>query len=181
MNKKDTKEINTLIREIISNNPKKRILNEIIKLLNKPPQNLIKTEKTLFKQLKLKNTCKKSRKSGKLKYCTVPGVYLIYSKDRKIKYIGETDDLVGRIAGDIGEVKINKKTGKAMHHTFITYLIKQYELKSRKKIKSKLKNDFLFSFIKTESKDMAFVIEGVLLRRKSKNYDLINKLKKYQK
>jgi hypothetical protein len=140
-----------LAKEIITDNPNEYILNKIKELLEKEP-------------LKLSEVLKQIEKSS--------GVYIVYEKEFKEEqfiYVGETDDLVRRLRGDISR-------GKKRYHTFLRKIA---ENKTENEIKETLERDYLFSFIKTKSKELAFVIEGVLIRIYKDQ--LWNTIKKYQK
>ena len=147
----DIEKLDSLIGNLITNNPKKEILSKIKELLENPPLKI--------NDLVNNNLPKKS------------GVYLIYKKEFKKEefiYAGETDDLRRRLKGDISR-------GKKKYHTFLNKIGKN---KSKEEIKEILNKDYLFSYIETDSKEIAFIIEGILIRIYHPQY---NKLKKYQR
>jgi len=107
------------------------------------------------------------------------GVYIIYHKrNNKIVYIGESDDLVRRLKGDLSRGKVR------YNHTFLSKVAEKYNIpvKNEKKIKEIIKNNFVFSYVETISKEIAFVIEGILIRYMNEKCpdQLWNKIKKYQ-
>ena len=142
-----------LIRELITDNPFQEILSKINNLKDKKPQEIVKLVK--------KGISKTS------------GVYLIYERDHlkrgEFVYVGETDNLKRRLEGDISR-------GKERYHTFLRKIGKN---KSESEIRGILDN-YRFSYIKTNSKEMAFVIEGILIRLYRSQLKF-NKIKKYQK
>ena len=148
----DTDKIKSFIINLLTKNPEGYILNKIKDLIKKPPLQIDRLIKTVPKS---------------------PGVYLIYNRVHKKEdfiYVGETDDLSRRLKGDISR-------GKRRYHTFLKMI--SSESTSENKIKEIIRNDYLFSYILTESKESAFIIEGILIRTYYKN--LCNKIKKYQK
>lgn len=102
----------------------------------------------------------------------VAGVYLIY-KDNNIIYIGETDNLVRRLVGDIGRYKT--KEGKIeLFHSLNRHVRDKNLLLTAEEIMKKIEEDYLFSYVET-SKDMAIAIEGILIQHFRKTGFLINK------
>ncbi len=147
----DNEKIDSLIKKLLSDNPQRYIKNKINEIIDK-------------KAIKISQLIQEVPKKS--------GVYLIYEKEFKPEtfiYIGECDDLVRRLKGDISR-------GKKRYHTFLR---KIGENKTEKQIKEIIEKDYLFSYIETESKEMAFIIEGILIR--IYHSQLWNKSKKYQK
>ncbi len=127
------------ISELLTENPKKEILKKISELLEKRP-------------IKLSHLLKELRENS--------GVYLIYEREFKeggLVYVGETRNLLGRLRVDISYGRINK-------HTFLKKIAEEFNLSDQEEIKNKVENDFLFSAIETQSKEIAFVIEGIINR-----------------
>lgn len=151
-NKIDINKFNPIIQRLISKNPEEEILKNINELINKPASKIAE----LVKDEKI------PKKSG---------VYLIY-KNKFEKggfiYVGETDDLLRRLKGDISR-------GKRRYHTFLNKFEKD---KSEAEIRDILEKEYLFSYVETISKEMAFIIEGILIRTYK---PLSNKIKGYQK
>jgi len=169
------------IDQIITSNPEKYILNKINEIFKEKPKKLSKIKQVITR---------------------TSGVYLIYRGKKKIKnivYIGETDDLYRRIIGDLSRGKLR------YNHTFLgkvardlgykNYLISSHNktrkvqisknevLKIEKRIKGEIGRHYLFAYIGTKDKELAFLIEGILIRHFVKNFpgQLWNKPKKYQK
>ena len=128
-----------LINKLLGENSNEEISKNINKLINEKP-------------IKLSQLLKELKKNS--------GVYLIYEKEFKkgsFIYVGETRNLFGRLKVDISY-------GRKKHHTFLKKIAKEFNLSSKEEIKNKIEEDFLFSAIETKSKEMAFVIEGVIDR-----------------
>lgn len=167
------------------------ILEHISSLLRNEPLNIIDLQDEICTKFAADANEKKintySLKDIKTKLKIVPGVYLIY-KDNQVIYIGETDNLARRLLGDIREARL-ANPNKTPFHSFIMKIMKKEEIDTERDIKHIeedikriLKKNFLFSYVPTESKEIAFLVEGVLIRYYyNKNPDLWNKVKKYQK
>ena len=143
--------IKEIINDLIPYKINDDIFKQIIKLLENNPKSL----SNLLKEINKK-----------------PGVYIIYKKKKKkIIYVGETDDLVRRLKGDISR-------GKMRYHSFLRKVSKNYKTKKEEKIKKILEKEFLFTCIETPSKEAAFVIESILIRYLDPN-QLWNQNRKY--
>ena len=136
-------------------------------LIGKKPLKISELKKNLASEFK--NKYKKGTKKA-------PGVYLI-RKEGEIIYIGETDNLIRRLIGDIGKarISINPKTGKEkLFHSLNRHIKEENSLLTSEGIKIEHKN-YSFSYIETESKNMAKAIEGILIKQLSESGHLINK------
>lgn len=140
-NNMNINKIKLAINNLLTENPKKEILKKINELIVKK------------KPIKLSQLLKELR--------THSGVYLIYPKKfekENFIYVGETRNLLGRLKTDMSG-------GRTSLHTFLKKIAMDFNLSDKEEIKKKIEEDFLFSVIETQSKEMAFVIEGVINRR----------------
>lgn len=148
-----------LIRELITSKPEDYLLEKINELIEKNPLKISQLIDSL------------SDKSGV--YVAYEGEY----KPESFVYVGETDSLKRRLKGDISR-------GKLRYHTLLRKIVKNLLQRTgqdnEEQIKEELDRKFLFAFIETESKEIAFVIEGVLIRTYKEQLKF-NKIKKYQK
>lgn len=147
----ENEEIKEKIKKLLTDNPKEEIFNKIKKLLEMKSSHLSELIPSIS---------------------NFPGVYLIYKGEYELGgfiYVGETDDLKRRLKGDLSR-------GKKRYHSFLNKLSKKFNL-SEESLKKIIEKDYTFSFVETSSKEMAFVIEGILT---SKYYaQLDNSKKKY--
>ena len=99
------------------------------------------------------------------------GVYLIYNRENKIIYVGESNKLKVRLLSDhiSGELKISTST-------FRRKLTREpYHLKSGNEMLNWIKENCLFCWTEIEDKDLCHLVESLLityLRRK--RMDLLN-------
>jgi hypothetical protein len=163
------------------------LLDEItirIRLLRKKRKiKFSKLDPILLKEFKLRDgdTNKNTYYKGTRKE---EGVYLLY-KGKNIIYVGETDNMVRRLFGDIGEARIaiRKKDGrKSMFHPLCRHVREKYNLikiedrsLATERIKKIIRRDYSVKYITTEDKDMALAIEGILIKHLRKKGHLINK------
>ncbi len=141
---KMTEQIIKTIERILTLHPIETILNHIITLIGKVPME--------FNAENIKGLSTKD------------GVYLVFEKPvikEKFIYVGETRTLKGRLTS-IKDARM--RNGKPTNHTFIGKLNKKYNEFDELKLREIVGEKYVFSFIEVESKEMAFVIEGIIQR-----------------
>lgn len=156
--------IKNKISELITKDCNKEALNLICNLLRNSPEKLSLTINNLIKESERGSF----RDKGKYhKWFIIPGAYLIYYrgiKKKDIVYVGETDDLIRRIKGDISGSKVkNANNHERITHTFVNIVKDKFNLESNEQLQKKLKKYFLFSYVTTQSKVLAQIIEDVIL------------------
>ena len=108
------KRLNKMIIKQITENANSTVLKLVEKLIRQEPKEYSKILSSLVTETEKYNLTEKS-KYGKWK--ATPGVYLIYPKKNfKFVYVGETNDLLRRIKGDISSSSIEKRR---IVHTFV--------------------------------------------------------------
>ncbi|MBU2616676.1 MAG: hypothetical protein KKB79_01700 [Nanoarchaeota archaeon] len=121
------------------------------------------------------------------------GVYIIYEggeNKENIIYVGEADSLIRRLLGDIGKgrVTIGEKNGEktiTLFHSLCRKIEKENKFlnsergdrkKIEEKIREEIEKDYLFSYITTSDKSLAFAMERTLIEYlEKKGVILINK------
>ncbi len=97
------------------------------------------------------------------------GVYLIYNKQGKIMYVGESNKLRVRLLSDhiSGEEKISTST-------FRRKLTKEpFNLHSGKEMLNYIKTNCLFCWIEIEDKDLCHLVEALLITYLRKEVELV--------
>lgn len=98
------------------------------------------------------------------------GVYLIYNKDGKIIYVGESNKLKVRLLSDhiSGELKISTST-------FRKKLTKEpFNLQSGKEMLRWIQDNCLFCWVEIEDKDLCHLTESFLITYLRKKEPLLN-------
>jgi uncharacterized protein YcgL (UPF0745 family) len=142
----------------------KKILVCVQKLLNNNPIKIKELETELFEKFKYLGEGKINKYSKKTKTRQVSGIYLIYrgGKERKdIIYVGETDNLVRRLVGDIGEARISNEK---LFHTLNRYIKKSFPNYNTSQIKEEIEQHYYFSYLETDDKELALAIEGLMIK-----------------
>lgn len=141
---KNTMVVKKTIDKILTRHPTKTILRHINDLINKKPirfyeENIMNLPRT-------------------------DGVYLIFKKPFKkgeFIYVGETRTIHGRLTS-VKDARM--RNGKPTNHSFIKYINETYDEYNETKLRKIVKKNYAFSSIEVESKEMAFVIEGIIQR-----------------
>lgn len=167
----ENEEINKIVVRNLMENANLESIRLVNKLLDKS-----NTPKKLSEIIEdIKNLSKEHNKENKSKYGAwkvISGNYLIYLRgtDKKnIVYVGETEDLVRRIKGDIAGSEIkNKNNNERITHTFIRKLkngktIPSFKITNDKELQEILEKEFFFSYIETPSKILAQIVERIIL------------------
>jgi len=184
----------------------KKILKEI-KQKTDSFEELLDIEKSCFfdkLKEKLKEDLGEIKESKKDKYGNinkVSGVYVVWDEEGNLVYVGESDHLYRRLWGDIiYRSNNNKILHSVVYGTIRDYLIdkkRPYKGIKIKDIFNKNSNEWVeinkrlkklrFSWLKTDYKETAFILEGILIRefykerKNNKNIIKYNKVKDYQK
>lgn len=138
--------IQTIVRNILTDQPEQYILDKIKELIEKNPTTIDLFTKTISNK---------------------PGVYIIYNKnhpEQNFIYVGETDNLYRRLIGDISR-------GKKRYHTFLRKIAQEKNILEETQLKKYINENYVIAFIETVSKEAAFIIEGVLIKAYSPKYN----------